>query len=184
MSHYNVHVVVSGDTQAEADYAVEDALAPYSQHLEVEPYAEELSQPDVEWIVEQANLQRLERQESLLDPARPSDTGEVLAAVSEWIGLPVTRGPEGTLTYTSMTNPDGRWDYWVTGGRWQGAFALRGGYRSDLARVGDVDLSLMRDRAAAAAGAKFDCLSAGGRGTRGRADVGTGPRPLPHGQGR
>lgn len=55
---------------------------------------------------------------------------------------------EGSITdkkgnIYSTANPDGHWDWWVEGGRWENELKLKGsGKRVNKARIGDVDWSL------------------------------------------
>lgn len=46
----------------------------------------------------------------------------------------------GNLYTTS--NPDGKWDWWVEGGRWEGLLRLKNGERVNSARIRDIDFSL------------------------------------------
>lgn len=57
------------------------------------------------------------------------------------------RMPEVVGQRGYFTNPDGRWDWYVVGGRWSDRLLLKDGTRADSARVGDLDLDGMREEA-------------------------------------
>lgn len=77
------------------------------------------------------------------------------------------------------TNPNAKWDWWETGGRWTGFFMLKRGRKgtvgtpglltapadslagfADVARKGDIDFGAMRDAHGARAGVRYDKVHA------------------------
>lgn len=152
MSHYTVTVVVPGESEQEAEDAVEAAMDPFSEYFEVEPYEQEIEASEVERALDWADRGRHQAGEAVVDRA---DVSTVTAAIADWVGHDVERRADGSYFYTSTYNPDGHWDYWTLGGRWAGGFQLKHGGRADLARVRDIDLATMREQAAKAAEAAY-----------------------------
>ena len=87
----------------------------------------------VDALLERFNYERR------VEPYKVRVEGQKLQAMAEFYGLPETDLPafisrlkgyyggveeggldEGGLFYISTGNPQGRWDYWVIGGRWDG----------------------------------------------------------------
>lgn len=157
MAHYSVFVAVQAESAQEAEQAVEEVLEPFSEHLDVDPYEEEIVPIEVERALAYADQQRTEAGEPVLNREDPE---EVQQAVTEWVGREVSRKDDGTLFYETTYNPDGHWDWWVIGGRWAGAFELTNGQRADVARAVDVDLSAMRQAAQKAAEEAYDFFEA------------------------
>lgn len=124
----------------------------------------------------------------------PDDVAEHLnripdeALASIWYrGRPDLRIEGDDLVATSLINPNGKWDWWVVGGRWSGFFRLRSPMpgpasddrpsrpgspdsasrgredreeRADQCRWGDVDMPMMRVLAALEAERKYDNFEA------------------------
>lgn len=42
------------------------------------------------------------------------------------------------------SNPRGKWDWWVLGGRWSGMLITKNGYYSDAVKIKDISFELMR----------------------------------------
>jgi hypothetical protein len=84
---------------------------------------------------------------------------DVDAYAGEYHGYHVRK--DGTETrYGYLSNPNARWDWYVTGGRWQGFLLLKDGTRADEAEKGDVDWKTMCKEAGEEAGAKWDAVQA------------------------
>lgn len=157
MAHYNVTVVVSGDTASDAEDAVEAALEPFSEHHEVDPYPKDIETTLVELALDQENERRREAGDP---PLTLNDETALTAAVSAYLGVDVVRRDDGSLYYLSTWNPEGRWDFWNIGGRWSDSFLTKDGTRSDLVRVRDLDLAAMQDEAAQEAHLAYDKFEA------------------------
>ena len=41
---------------------------------------------------------------------------------NEWYGYDVTKNKDGKIKISYKQNPNAKWDYWTTGGRWHGIF--------------------------------------------------------------
>lgn len=117
MSHFTITVAIPGDITpgAELYAAVSEALDPFSEHLEVEPYVTVTAAQ----IGEDAEFQQF------LSKIEAENPGEVsLARVArDWFGG--VMGEDGHLY--STYNPDSQWDWWVIGGRWAGEWVLKAG---------------------------------------------------------
>lgn len=124
MSHYAVMVVVDkAETAQEATEIAELRLFPYSEHNEVEPYFSPESPEFVKMAIENYAEQS---KTSKPVPGTPQYREWVKAAVSEFCGEDAVYNEE-TDQYGVMStyNPDSKWDWFVLGGRWQGAFLAR-----------------------------------------------------------
>ncbi len=56
----------------------------------------------------------------------------------------------------NRTNPNAKWDWYQTGGRWSGLLLKKDGTRADEALKSEIDISKMRDNAAEKAGDEYD----------------------------
>lgn len=162
MSHFTV--IVTGDN-------VEDALEPFDENLEVEPYE---STWDTDATASFLNYYNLSITGLKRDP-------ELLREkVVDWLGYhPNDHNPyiddQGSIVVWSTYNPDSKWDWYAVGGRWRGFFLVKEGAkgesgelglsemlrmkngedvslpknRVDSCRVGDVDFEAMRAEALA-----------------------------------
>jgi hypothetical protein len=129
MSHFPVLII--GDN-------IDEQLAPFDENLDVEPYLDSL---DGEWIP------MLEKARAYY---RDNETGTDTTA---WTDLQFLRGYAGDQWRASASgrgferwstySPASKWDWWVTGGRWQNFLELRDGSRADSARIRDVDLEAL-----------------------------------------
>lgn len=124
MSHFSL-VVCLGDLND-----LGDALAPYDENKEVEPYRDyEDGEPKDYWLVD------ILRTENALNPDNATLTwGEVAAAHNaRYPGDDPLLVDEGGRAYHDSTrNPDAKWDYWRIGGRWGGYFVVRPGRESQV----------------------------------------------------
>ena len=105
MSHYTVLVIGSDP---------EGLLEPYSEHLEMEPYKERMSDEDV------ARMREFYEKK---DERKLSDE-ELLDHMHDWNGTEGGIDDEG-MYYLSTYNPDSKWDWYSLGGRWIGSFKLK-----------------------------------------------------------
>ena len=102
--HFSTFVIIGRHDDPEA--AVSQALEPFYQGLEVEPYRDYLDASDIKHMAEHYGI-----------PA--SDLPALAAKMEDW------RCGEGGLDahglYAVTTcNPDGKWDWYEIGGRWNG----------------------------------------------------------------
>ena len=145
MSHFSVTVLIPGDTPLDqVEDAVAELLAPYSEHIETEPYEEKCYCVGCEAWTDARNRAEEEtgfsgnRSAMLTD--RPDDRDDeweakwgrmcgecdaardrILAAdPRKDIADPECDECEGTGTRMSTCNPESKWDWYQIGGRWDG----------------------------------------------------------------
>lgn len=104
--HFCTYVIIgpAGDTETQ----VAQALAPFDEALEVEPYKVYLEQAEVDRMAGNYGL-------------KSNDIPALIGKMPDW------RGTEGGLDEVglfswSTANPHGRWDWYEIGGRWDGPF--------------------------------------------------------------
>lgn len=129
MSHFTVLACLPADTDpAKLGDALSTALAPYDEGLEAEPYREYLDgEPAAHWAVNSLRKRGWDL------PADGLSWTQVAAAHnSEYGDEPLLVEGDGQRAYTmSTSNPNGHWDWWVTGGRWQRTLLARPGVARD-----------------------------------------------------
>lgn len=69
------------------------------------------------------------------------------------------------LRAIDRTNPNGKWDWWEVGGRWNGFLWLTNGQRADSAEKGDVDTAAMEQHVADEARKRWAVFSKAVAGT-------------------
>lgn len=116
MSHYAVAVFHRPDQD------VDDLLAPYDENMKVAPYVRFDRMEAIDWV-----------RENYTGYADKSDQ-ECYDALAE----DYEKDEKGNLL--STYNPDSKWDWYETGGRWSGMLNANG-EECDEARVGDIDFS-------------------------------------------
>lgn len=153
MSHFAV--IVFGDD-------VDGQLAPYSEHIQVEPY---FCEDDGEWILEWG------RKEAAKKGIENPTLEQMAAAISSEGEQYEVR--DGKLGHISTYNPRSKWDWYLTGGRWTGYFPLKPGCDgevgepgimtepakpgyADIARLKDIDIERARNEAAREANEYFE----------------------------
>lgn len=142
MTHFSVLVCASNPSE------VETLLAPYNENLETAPrrsyeegeardhYAYQSLKADWEKALQTPEGQdrKLEaRARQFLRLSDPPTWTEVAGLVNSDLEdseddrlLVDTEFPGGSRAYTMTTyNPDSKWDWWTTGGRWAGSFTYR-----------------------------------------------------------
>lgn len=102
--HYCVFVLT--DPRCDPEDAVEAALTPFNEQNDVEPYRVYLSHDEVVRMAARFGLV-------------PADLHALALKMPEWTGCRGGVDREG-LYYLSSCNPDGRWDWYEIGGRWDG----------------------------------------------------------------
>lgn len=139
MSHSTVTVVVRhADTPAEAVQQAESMLEPYSEHLDV-PHTAPIPTPEVERILSLATEDSLARKTLEEVTADPAARTSLLRVLGEYMtGDPSNGRWDGqTYGYHTTSNPDGRWDWYSIGGRWQGFYTLKDGTDSEACLLGE-----------------------------------------------
>ena len=123
MTHITVTVAIPAEVNPgpELYEAVSAALDPFDENLEVETYVDLTAQQ----IANDTEFQKFWLKLTEEKPAAVS----FAHAVEGWWGGQL--GEDGNLW--STCNPEGRWDWWVIGGRWAGQWVLKPGATRALA---------------------------------------------------
>jgi hypothetical protein len=126
MSHYPL-LVIGEDPDAQ--------LAPYSEHLDVEPY---LDSVEGEWkdALIKATEYVTEHSGAYTKNWGPGEFLDSYYGVGYWTPVKGTGGFE----HWSRYNPLSKWDWYVTGGRWEGFLRTRDGRAVNECTLGDLDL--------------------------------------------
>lgn len=102
--HYLTYVFIPCDRPVEA--AVCEAMTPFADGLEVKPWKRPLATAEVAVMARRYGL-----------PAR--DLAALSARMREWTGRPGGVDEQGLFEEVTY-NPDGKWDWYEVGGRWDG----------------------------------------------------------------
>ena len=147
MSHFTVTVKVTPERLKKNKYdlgkAVEQMLAPYDETTKVKKYLSFEDRED-EWLKEY-------NEEGFRDELRGEGpevpfkeryaTFEKFCA--DWHGI--TKRDKVTGRYGYNTNKDGKWDWYVIGGRWTGFYSVKGSEKKqDAIEVADLDLEKVK----------------------------------------
>lgn len=194
MSHSTVTVVVEhATTPNEAfDQAVQ-MLAPYDEDLG-SPQMVRVSHDEVAEILaesEDPKIQGLSPLSPTGAAAQPSAQTDILARVAQYKTGDPTCGAynnhTGEYGYITSYNPDGRWDWYMVGGRWQGFYLIKDNVapenyllgdpgvmtdnsaeslkgRADVIRKRDIDIDAMRSLAGMKAHAVYDAYEEATKG--------------------
>ena len=120
MSHFLTGVILPKEVDEEdAEDAVERALAPYDENIEVAPYRT---------YIEGYGLERMR------DHYKIETLAECAERVKDWSGRPGGIDEKG-LYYLSRYNPASKWDWWEVGGRWDGALCRKGTNITSVAKA-------------------------------------------------
>jgi hypothetical protein len=153
MSHFTV--IVFGED-------VDGQLAPYSEHIQVEPY---FRADEGDWILDWG---RKEAAKKGIENPTLEQMAEAISSEDEKYEV-----RDGKIGHMSTYNPKSQWDWYLTGGRWTGYFPMKLGRRcevgepgvmtdparpgyADIARLKDIDIERARNEAAREASAAFD----------------------------
>jgi hypothetical protein len=120
MSHFSVLVI-----NTNGHYDVEESLAPFSEELEVE-FEDCTYEVRDSW-----------EEFSALDKERYDNSFHDFAL--DYYGYNELNGK-----YGYWTNPDGKWDWWVVGGRWGNMIPCKDGSRVDKACIKDIDMNIFK----------------------------------------
>ena len=115
--HFSVVVVTDGGSEEE----VAGALAPYDETLEADPWR---SYSELDWVRQiQGDV----------------DDATLLAVIGErWPDMVCGLDDTGLYLVTTW-NPQGQWDWWQIGGRWQASLVRDDGAMVDTGPVGRID---------------------------------------------
>lgn len=102
--HSFVFVMIGPKT--EIDNGVARALAPFDEELSVESYRVHLDHPQVQMMAKHYGIE-------------PANLNQLAKQMKDWTFQDGGIDREG-LYYLSTSNPDGRWDWYEIGGRWDG----------------------------------------------------------------
>ena len=94
------------DPDTDIETGVKEALAPFDQELAVEPYREHLDHTGVRMMAKHYDI-------------APANLHALSKKMEDWNGQKGAVDREG-LYSLSTHNPDGRWDWYEIGGRWNG----------------------------------------------------------------
>lgn len=152
MSHYTVMVI--GDN-------VEEQLAPFNE--QDEQYCEERRE-----YIDDESIEEIKAECNIVDPL------DIIAKLEDQGHYQVKKDDKGYYE-TFNSNPNAKWDWWVTGGRWSGMLKLKKGRtgvkgekglmgschsegedRVDSALKGDIDFEGMRKDAANEAKERYE----------------------------
>ena len=102
--HFCVFVMIGPNTDTDTDTAVEAALAPFDESLKVDQFRLYMDHSEITMMAKHYGT-------------CPAKLHELPAHMHDW------RGAEGGLDrhglyWLSNSNPDGRWDWYEIGGRW------------------------------------------------------------------
>jgi len=102
--HYSTFVIIGRDDDPEA--AVAQALHPFDEDLEVEPYRDYLDASDIQRMAAHYGIP-------------PTDLPSLVRKMEDWRGREGGVDAHGLYAVTTC-NPDGKWDWYEIGGRWDG----------------------------------------------------------------
>lgn len=112
MSHFTALVLVRPDAE-NVEEEVTKLLSPFNENTDVEPYKSFLEDDDVE------NMRDYYRKEKKIS-ADDNSLESLTPLIEDWHGH--NGGiEEGKLYYETTYNPMSKWNWYVIGGRWDGA---------------------------------------------------------------
>jgi hypothetical protein len=129
LSHFVV-LVVGND--------IDDQLAPYDENTDVEPYLDSL---DGDWKTELENAKEyfVKKTNEDITGWSEQDILDAWTQPGHWVPSKDGDGYEHWSTY----NPKSKWDWYITGGRWDGWIKTRAGAEVNECTIADVDLETM-----------------------------------------
>lgn len=124
MSHYTVAVFTT------KDQSVEDLLAPYDENMKVTPYVRNTKEEILKEIERYCDKDHdlKEKYSKLSDQEK----------IANWTGYEIFDKEGNPLT---TYNPNSKWDWYVTGGRWSGLLKTKDGQQVDSCLVKDLELT-------------------------------------------
>lgn len=148
MSHFVLGVFLEDceDFELKVDSVgglLDEVLAPYSEHLEVEPYPYKTREEVLEEFTN-AIKEIEEGDESNFFVERNKEHNILGMNVEEFGKWYYGEDLVGGCAMTTY-NPESKWDWWVIGGRWDGLLKLKDGTRVNYAKVKDLDLSIDKE---------------------------------------
>ena len=118
MSHFSVLVIHEEDTD------IDELLAPYDENIRVVPYQVFTKQEAISYV-----------RKNYSDFAKETDE-----TCWKYLAESYKADSEGNLYDNS--NPNGKWDWYEVGGRFENLLRLKDGTRADSAKLKDIDFSL------------------------------------------
>ncbi len=115
--HSCIYVLIDGDEQV-AESLVANALDPFNEAHDVPPYKDHLSRSCTRYMAEHFKVPDTELQ-------------ALAGKMPEWRGVPGGVDELGLFAICT-SNPDGKWDWYEIGGRWDGFITGRKQPNSDL----------------------------------------------------
>lgn len=111
MAHFSILVI--GDNP-------EQQLAIYDEKLEVETHKTYLTDQDIDLLVRQVEI-------------NPTDPDAVIEQLQDWSGFEGGMDNTGYYVWT-ISNPRGKWNWYIEGGRWAGYLKLKHGAHGELGK--------------------------------------------------
>lgn len=126
MTHFTVGIIIPPQSSLAVDHFIAHQMAPYDENLTVPPYVSySVAQAEKDIADELKRFQRIvERADPLYDLAKCREHIETLRATTpqarydERIAYHEAFNAQGEPI--SRMNPHAKWDWYVTGGRWDG----------------------------------------------------------------
>lgn len=135
MSHYVVGVIVENIGQ------LDTVMEPYDENLEVEPRIDMTKEELAEEFEDVKKAIREGTNKFLVEENEKNDVlGMTPREFNQWYYGGSMFDDEGNLLTTR--NPNGKWDWFVIGGRWEGYLKLKDGSRANYAKIKDIDFSM------------------------------------------
>lgn len=143
MSHYAVAVISKNNNQ----YTLDNMLAPFSEHIEVEPYIGMTK----EEIIENAREKKAYA-EKLIKDKKVKNEDALPEYYKRFMNINTDEEFYNANLYEdgdydengnllSTYNPDSKWDWWVIGGRFSGMLKDKSGKYSDSMKLKDIDFT-------------------------------------------
>lgn len=117
--HSCIYVLINGE-QDYIESSVDAALEPFDEALEVPPYKDRLSHSSIRFMAEQYKI-------------AATDLHALAGKMSDWRGVPGGVDELGLFAICT-SNPDGKWDWYEIGGRWNGFIKGKKRPNKDLIR--------------------------------------------------
>lgn len=117
--HSCIYVLIDGKTH-NIESLVDQALAPFNEELKVSPYKQHFSRAGVRMMAEHYKIPE-------------TDLHQLASKMQDWARCPGGVDQAGLFAIWTC-NPDGKWDWYEIGGRWDGLITGRKRPSSDVLR--------------------------------------------------
>ena len=125
MSHYTVGVIIPKEfKEEELRGAIEEALEPFDENLEVEEYIA-YTKEDLECAYEEYS-------------ERIKNSERELVSYKEFSETYTSNGLDDEGNALSVYNPNSKWDWYSIGGRWNNGIETKSGKKVNYARIKDI----------------------------------------------